>query len=268
MSSLAMSEVSTDGMASHPVSGAAAMSPGKRGGQRMISGTPGLPTRGGALAVAVSLHLMVLAWLALVPVVEITAPPPLITAQIIAPEPLPLAPPEPPKELPKVEPEPPKQKPVTKPVRKEVPLPRIAAVTDAPTPATVAPQPPAPPEPVPITAAPVQESAPASAPVVAHADPAPVAVVPPRFNAAYLQNPPPPYPVMSKRRGETGRVLLRVMVEADGLPSKVEVRRSSGFPRLDEAALDAVRKWKFVPARRGDEAVAGAVDVPIDFTLG
>jgi protein TonB len=61
--------------------------------------------------------------------------------------------------------------------------------------------------------------------------------------------------------------MLRVMVEANGTPSKVDIEKSSGFPRLDEAALDAVRKWKFVPARRGNEVVAESVMVPLSFSL-
>lgn len=112
-------------------------------------------------------------------------------------------------------------------------------------------------------AAPPSPPAPAAA-----AAPAPVAVVPPRFDAAYLSNPLPPYPSAAKRMGEEGRVLLRVQVGADGKPTDVTVIKSCGFPRLDESARDTVlRSWRFVPARQGDQPVAGAVKVPIDFTL-
>ena len=112
--------------------------------------------------------------------------------------------------------------------------------------------PPAPPTPV--AAAPVRE--------------APVAIVPPRFDAAYLSNPAPNYPSASKRMGEEGRVLLRVQVGPDGRPTDVSIAKSSGFPRLDDIARETVlRNWRFVPARQGDQAVAGAVKVPIDFTL-
>ena len=89
----------------------------------------------------------------------------------------------------------------------------------------------------------------------------------PRFDAAYLSNPKPTYPMLSRRAGEEGRVMLRVMVEVSGTPSKVEIEKSSGFPRLDEAALDAVKRWKFVPARRGTEAIAESVVVPLSFKL-
>ena len=97
---------------------------------------------------------------------------------------------------------------------------------------------------------------------------APVAIVPPRFDAAYLSNPAPVYPSASKRMGEEGRVLLRVQVGVDGRPTEVSIAKSSGFSRLDDIARDTVlRSWRFVPARQGDQAVAGAVKVPIDFTL-
>ncbi len=95
----------------------------------------------------------------------------------------------------------------------------------------------------------------------------PAPVIPPSFNAAYLDNPAPAYPALSRRMGEQGRVLLRVFVEADGMSSRVELRSSSGFERLDQAALDAVRRWKFVPAKQGDQAVGAWVVVPILFNL-
>ncbi|MBL8423926.1 MAG: energy transducer TonB [Candidatus Accumulibacter phosphatis] len=88
-----------------------------------------------------------------------------------------------------------------------------------------------------------------------------------RFDAAYLHNPKPVYPVASRRLGEEGRVLLRVRVSAQGLPAEVDVKQSSGFPRLDEAARAAVERWRFVPARRGTEAVEASVLVPLQFSL-
>jgi protein TonB len=92
-------------------------------------------------------------------------------------------------------------------------------------------------------------------------------VIPPSFNAAYLNNPPPAYPSVSRRMGQQGKVMLRVLVNASGTTDKVEIRSSSGFERLDDAALDAVRHWRFVPARQGDRPVAAWVLVPIIFTL-
>ena len=92
-------------------------------------------------------------------------------------------------------------------------------------------------------------------------------IVAPRFDVAYLNNPRPEYPRIARRMGEQGRVLLHVFVNASGSAEKVEIRTSSGSPRLDQAAREAVQRWKFVPARRGDEAVSAWVLVPISFVL-
>lgn len=88
-----------------------------------------------------------------------------------------------------------------------------------------------------------------------------------RYDAAYLHNPKPTYPPASRRGGEQGQVLLRVAVAADGSAQAVQVIAGSGFSRLDQAALEAVRRWKFVPAKRGDIPVDGVVRVPINFSL-
>jgi periplasmic protein TonB len=109
------------------------------------------------------------------------------------------------------------------------------------------------------------ERAGATPPAVAGNVPVPVAAA--RYDAAYLHNPRPAYPPLSRRLGEEGRVLLRVRVGADGHPVAVDVDTSSNFERLDEAARRAVGNWRFVPARRGDEPVEGSVRVPIVFRL-
>jgi protein TonB len=127
----------------------------------------------------------------------------------------------------------------------------------------VAPQPPVPRE-APAAAA-TAPAPPSPAPVVVAA-PAPV-VTAARFDADYLNNPPPVYPAQSRRLREEGQVLLMVHVSADGAAMAVHVRQGSGFERLDEAALAAVRQWRFVPARRGHQAIAATVLVPIVFTL-
>lgn len=108
---------------------------------------------------------------------------------------------------------------------------------------------------------PAAEAVPASLPV------SPPALVPPVFNAAYLENPPPQYPAMSRRLGEKGRVLLRVFVSAAGRAEQVEIKTSSNFERLDFAAREAVYGWRFVPARRGDDQVAAWVLVPVSFVM-
>ncbi len=106
---------------------------------------------------------------------------------------------------------------------------------------------------------PVQDAPPAAAPAMP--------TTPPNFNAAYLDNPPPAYPALSRRSGEQGRVVLRVLVTAAGTAEKVELHTSSRWSRLDQAALDVVTRWRFVPARQGDQPVAAWVLVPITFTL-
>lgn len=99
------------------------------------------------------------------------------------------------------------------------------------------------------------------------ARPAAPQVTPPDYAAAYLDNPPPAYPTIAKRAGEQGKVILHVHVAITGHADAVEVRTSSGSPRLDLAALEAVKRWRFVPARQGDQAVPAWVLVPINFTL-
>jgi protein TonB len=161
---------------------------------------------------------------------------------------------------PKVEPVPPT--PPTPPVQKKAvakapvqPAPQPLAITD-PTPSPNAPTgvvtPPLPPAPV------------AVAPV---APPAPPAVQLPSSDADYLQNPKPPYPPISKRLGEQGKVIVRVLIGADGQPQKSEIRQSSGFDRLDQAAATTVMRWRYVPGKRGGVPEAMWFNVPINFVL-
>ncbi|MBS1785577.1 MAG: energy transducer TonB [Acidobacteria bacterium] len=117
--------------------------------------------------------------------------------------------------------------------------------------------------PLPSTLAPAQPAPPA--PSGSGSDHAPATA--PRFDAAYLNNPDPAYPVASRRIGEEGRVILRVLVSALGQAEQVEVRTSSGSSRLDQAALSAVKRWRFEPARQGDSAIQAWVLVPISFHL-
>ena len=96
---------------------------------------------------------------------------------------------------------------------------------------------------------------------------APLPLLPPRFNADYLDNPKPPYPALSQRLREEGEVRLRVWVDADGAATRVALFRSSGFERLDRIAIETVQRWRFTPARQGDQAVAAQVIVPVTFNL-
>lgn len=92
-------------------------------------------------------------------------------------------------------------------------------------------------------------------------------VVAPSHNAAYLNNPQPPYPPMSRKMREQGRVILRVLIAADGTARQVDIKVSSGYKRLDESAQNTVRRWRFVPARRGETPIEMWYDVPISFSL-
>jgi protein TonB len=102
--------------------------------------------------------------------------------------------------------------------------------------------------------------------VVPSAAPAPALVLP-TAQAAYLHNPPPAYPAISRRLGEQGRVVVRVWIGVDGGPQKAEIQSGSGYDRLDRVALQTVMGWRFVPGRRGDVPEAMWVSVPIQFQL-
>lgn len=82
-----------------------------------------------------------------------------------------------------------------------------------------------------------------------------------------ISSPPPRYPQRAVQRRETGTVRVQVQVGADGNPVDVSVLESSNSRDLDRAALDAVRRWRFRPAQRDGQAVAGTVVVPIEFKL-
>jgi protein TonB len=102
--------------------------------------------------------------------------------------------------------------------------------------------------------------------VIEKPQPEPV-VEPPRFGGAYLHNPAPAYPALSRRMGEQGKVLLRVLVTVNGDAETVQVEAGSGSSRLDQAALDSVKKWRFIPAKRNNQPVSAYVLVPVSFSL-
>lgn len=184
----------------------------------------------------------------------------LITPPAPVVEPPPPAPPPPPVPKP-VPPKPVAQKKPT-PAPKPAPMP-VATPSPAPAPnapvGVTSPQPPAPP-----IAAPVAPPAPAEPPP---APPAPPRVELPSSDADYLQNPKPAYPPMSRRLGEQGKVVLRVLIGTDGTAQQAEIRQSSGYERLDQAALETVRRWRYVPGKRGGVPEAMWFNVPINFVL-
>ncbi len=83
----------------------------------------------------------------------------------------------------------------------------------------------------------------------------------------YLKNPPPPYPDLARRLGQEGLVLLSAELNTEGTPASVKVKESSGFQSLDNAAVKAVQKWRFAPARVGSLAITSHVDIPIRFQI-
>lgn len=165
---------------------------------------------------------------------------------------------------PKVQPQPPAP-PKATPFKQPAPKATAPVKTIAPLPLAIA-------DPTPSPNAPTGAIAPAvPAPQVAapaaEAPPAPVRVQLPSSDADYLQNPKPSYPPMSKRLGEQGKVVVRVLIEVDGKAQKAEIKQSSGFDRLDQAALNTVLRWRYVPGKRAGVAEAMWFNVPINFVL-
>ncbi len=186
------------------------------------------------------------------PVVE---PPPQVEPPT-PPEP-PVVVPEPPVEPPPPDPEPPAQEPE----------PPVAPVAPPPEPPPATPVPPAPPAP------PAEPRVAPIPPPVQPRPPKPAVPTPPRtpaggFSEARLQDPfRPRYPNLSRLRGEQGVVGLRIEVRPDGTAGTVTILRSSGHVRLDETAVQAARKGRYVPARRGGRPVAGHFELNYRFEL-
>jgi protein TonB len=80
-------------------------------------------------------------------------------------------------------------------------------------------------------------------------------------------NRPPIYPESARRRQQQGRVIVRVAVSAEGAPVNASVAQSSGYSALDDAAVAAVRQWRFVPASQGGKPVTATAEVPVAFRL-
>lgn len=203
-----------------------------------------------------------------------------VLSEFIAPAPAPAPPPPPvPVPIPPVptppppQPEPPKPKP--KPVVRSAPVkhapspPKAVAPQPAPMPVAINDPTPSPDAPVGVTE--VQPPAPPVNAPVAAPEPAPApaapAVVAPSSTASYLNNPAPVYPAISRRLNEQGLVVLRVFIGTDGQPQKVEVKQSSGFERLDQAAIKAVTRWRFAPGTKNGVPEAMWHLQPINFVL-
>jgi len=166
---------------------------------------------------------------------------------------------------------PPPPAPVPKVAQPKTVTPRPTPLTPAPQPLAIADPPPAPAAPTGV-ATPQPPAPPVAAPVAVAASappapPAPPKVELPSSDADYLQNPKPAYPAISKRLGEQGKVVLRVLIGADGTPQKAEIKQSSGFDRLDQAALTTVMRWRYVPGKRGGTPETMWFQVPLNFVL-
>ena len=210
-----------------------------------------LPATGGrylGLAVVAAFHAaLIVALLQYAPVLRSIASAAPVMVSVITPQAE--APPPPP----------PKQALAPKPLRTSMPPPierapdppPVASESAAVSQVTLPPPTPSPPE----------------APAVQVASAGEPPIIPPRFNADYLQNPAPAYPALARRMHEQGRVLIRVLVSADGVPERIELKASSGSTRLDNSALETIRTWKFVPARQGEQKIAAWVVIPISFAL-
>ncbi|MBF0447473.1 MAG: energy transducer TonB [Magnetococcales bacterium] len=91
--------------------------------------------------------------------------------------------------------------------------------------------------------------------------------VPVTTQSPVLNNPKPRYPVLARRRGWQGLVLLRVEVDSTGAPLSVQIKQGSGHSILDDSAVQTVKSWRFIPAKRWGVAVRAFVEVPIHFSL-
>lgn len=199
-----------------------------------------------ALAITIAIHAVIAAGLLSAGYAAIKRPQPknlevFTLSQTPPPEPTPPSPPQP-------EPLAVSQKPVADVIAPEaiVKLPTITRTVPAPEPKKM----------TVVATAPVKE---------APSNPAPI--TPPDFKAAQLNNPGPAYPYLSRKAREQGVVLLRVTVSASGGAKTLSVARSSGYDRLDRAALNAVKKWRFVPAKQAGQSIEAIVLVPVTFSL-
>lgn len=224
-----------------------------------------------ALVASIAIHVAAIAIAPGVRPTETQPPTPLEVALVRSPVPEPMKPraaPKPPPPVTRAAPPPPqaaRRKPAARPIPEKRPV--LALPEPAPSAPSTFSAPQARVEPVPAPSA--QPAAPA--PALAPAPPAPpareVASIPPSFNAAYLRNAPPRYPLIARRNGVEGTVRLKVFVARDGRPAQVQLEQSSGSSALDNAALEAVKSWQFVPARRGQESIESWVLVPVVFKL-
>ncbi len=204
--------------------------------------------------------------------VELVIPVQILAELIEAPQPVavptPPAPP-PPQPVPRQQPPKPSPQQAPRPAPAPAPAPVVPSTSAPPLAAPITLPPVTPPAPTTATAPPAAKlAAPAPAPALApFALPSSPQIDLPSSSADYLNNPPPPYPPLSKRMGEQGQVVVRARIEANGTASQAEIRTSSGFQRLDQAALQTVKRWRYVPGKRAGVPEAMWFNIPIRFVL-
>ena len=181
---------------------------------------------------------------------KIDMEPPKLQGVLIAPEPK-IAPPppkaEPEPSIPQPVPKKPPQKPQPKPTQKTPPPVAKAAA-----------------------AAPVVAPSKAVSQKTASGSPAKTAEPTtqlPSADAAGLNNKAPQYPMLSRKRKEQGTVWLLLLVSKEGVVTQLKLKKTSGFDRLDQAALQAVKKWKFQPARKQGQPIDYWYELPLKFSL-
>lgn len=123
----------------------------------------------------------------------------------------------------------------------------------------------------PSTAAPaslaVAAGTPQATPASTTPAPAPAKVELPNASASYLNNPKPPYPALSKRLGEEGKVVVRAWIDTNGRATQAEIKTSSGYDRLDQTALQTVLNWRYIPGQRAGVPEAMWFNIPLNFVL-
>ena len=92
-------------------------------------------------------------------------------------------------------------------------------------------------------------------------------MTPPRHDPNPMHNPAPAYPSISRRLKEEGIVELLVLILPDGSVGEIKIKVSSGYPRLDKTAVAAVKRWTYLPAKRGDTPIAFWYLQPLEFSL-
>lgn len=92
-------------------------------------------------------------------------------------------------------------------------------------------------------------------------------ITPPVAQKGERNHPPPPYPKSSRRLGERGKVVLAVEVDIDGSVAQVIVKKSSGYIRLDQSALNTIRTWRFIPGNKAGTPQRMWATIPINFVL-